>query len=168
MNLLTEAISFLRAAVLPVVAALLLEELTYGGLVRLLLAPWPGTGRREAPATGLRRWSANAGSPTNKKETENARIEGFAHGRGVLLLAAAVGIPLYGLWIRLRFARRKAAGDPELPQTQLTQTEPAQAQLIQPQGLPGAARPRWHWPLVCLCCWLPASLWCLAEWALSA
>ena len=54
---------------------------------------------------------------------------------GVLLLAAAVGIPLYGLWIRLRFARRKAAGDPELPQTQLTQTEPAQAQLIQPQGI---------------------------------
>jgi hypothetical protein len=25
------------------VAALLLEELTYGGLVRLLLAPWPGS-----------------------------------------------------------------------------------------------------------------------------
>jgi hypothetical protein len=35
------------------VAALLLEELTYGGLVRLLVAPWPGTGksgeRDEAP-----------------------------------------------------------------------------------------------------------------------
>ena len=46
MNLLTEAISFLRAAVLPVVAALLLEELTYGGLVRLLVAPWPGTEKR--------------------------------------------------------------------------------------------------------------------------
>jgi hypothetical protein len=46
MNLLTEAINGLGAAVLPVVAALLLEELTYGGLVRLLLAPWPGTGKR--------------------------------------------------------------------------------------------------------------------------
>ena len=26
---------------LPLVAGLLLEELTFGGLVRLLLAPWP-------------------------------------------------------------------------------------------------------------------------------
>jgi hypothetical protein len=46
MNLLTEAMNALEAAVLPVVAALLLEELTYGGLVRLLVAPWPGTGKR--------------------------------------------------------------------------------------------------------------------------
>ena len=46
MNLLTEAMNGLGAAVLPVVAALLLEELTYGGLVRLLVAPWPGTGKR--------------------------------------------------------------------------------------------------------------------------
>ncbi|MGD0904810.1 MAG: hypothetical protein ABR924_17880 [Terracidiphilus sp.] len=43
MNLLTEAMNGLGAAVLPVVAALLLEELTYGGLVRLLVAPWPGS-----------------------------------------------------------------------------------------------------------------------------
>jgi hypothetical protein len=34
-----------EAALLPVAAGLLLEELTYGGLVRLLLAPWPKTGR---------------------------------------------------------------------------------------------------------------------------
>jgi hypothetical protein len=52
MNLLTEAMNGLGAAVLPVVAALLLEELTYGGLVRLLVAPWPGTGRRGAPGDG--------------------------------------------------------------------------------------------------------------------
>lgn len=45
MNLLTEAMSGLGAVMLPVVAALLLEELTYGGLVRLLVAPWPGTGK---------------------------------------------------------------------------------------------------------------------------
>ena len=43
MNLLTEAMSGLGAALLPVVATLLLEELTFGGLVRLLIAPWPGT-----------------------------------------------------------------------------------------------------------------------------
>jgi hypothetical protein len=45
MNLLTEAMSCLGAVLLPTVAALLLEELTYGGLVRLLVAPWPGTRR---------------------------------------------------------------------------------------------------------------------------
>jgi hypothetical protein len=46
MNLLTEAASGLGAVLLPVVAGLLLEELTFGGLVRLLMAPWPGTGKR--------------------------------------------------------------------------------------------------------------------------
>ncbi|MGD0858923.1 MAG: hypothetical protein ABR912_06360 [Terracidiphilus sp.] len=57
MNLLMEAMNGLGAAVLPVVAALLLEELTYGGLVRLLVAPWPGTekhGERNDPG-GLRK-----------------------------------------------------------------------------------------------------------------
>jgi regulator of protease activity HflC (stomatin/prohibitin superfamily) len=33
---------------------------------------------------------------------------------GVLLLSSALGIPLYGLWLRLRDARRKAAGETEL------------------------------------------------------
>ena len=61
MNLLTEAISFLRAAVLPVVAALLLEELTYGGLVRLLVAPWPGTGRRGASNDAQRKLNSSPG-----------------------------------------------------------------------------------------------------------
>jgi hypothetical protein len=48
MNLLTEAIGGLGAVLLPVVAVLLLEELTFGGLVRLLVAPWPGTGKPPA------------------------------------------------------------------------------------------------------------------------
>ena len=47
MNLLTEATSGLGAVLLPVVAGLLFEELTFGGLVRLLIAPWPGA-RRQA------------------------------------------------------------------------------------------------------------------------
>jgi len=46
MNVVTDAMSGLGTALLPVVAALLFEELTFGGLVRLLLAPWPGTGKR--------------------------------------------------------------------------------------------------------------------------
>ncbi|MGO9339417.1 MAG: hypothetical protein ACLPY1_18115 [Terracidiphilus sp.] len=59
MNLLTEAMSGLGAALLPVVATLLLEELTFGGLVRLLMAPWPGP--------------ANRRSATSKKEKGNDR-----------------------------------------------------------------------------------------------
>ena len=47
MHLLMEAIDGLGAALLPVMAGLLFEELTFGGLVRLLLVPWPGTGRRD-------------------------------------------------------------------------------------------------------------------------
>jgi hypothetical protein len=46
MNLLWEATRRLGVVLLPVVAALLLEELTYGGLVRLLIAPWPETNKR--------------------------------------------------------------------------------------------------------------------------
>jgi hypothetical protein len=49
MNLLTEAMNGLGAALLPVVASLLLEELTFGGLVRLLMSPWLETGKRGAP-----------------------------------------------------------------------------------------------------------------------
>lgn len=47
MNLLNDAMGGLGAVLLPVAAALLLEELTFGGLVRLLLARRPATGRRE-------------------------------------------------------------------------------------------------------------------------
>lgn len=46
MRLLTEAMNGLGAVLLNVVALLALEELTVGGLVRLLLAPRPATGRR--------------------------------------------------------------------------------------------------------------------------
>jgi hypothetical protein len=67
MNLLTEAMNGLGAAVLPVVAALLLEELTYGGLVRLLLAPWPGTGRREAPSDRSSSMECKRGEPNKQK-----------------------------------------------------------------------------------------------------
>ena len=47
MNLFADAMSCLGAMLLPFVAALLLEELTYGGLVRLLIAPWPGTRKQQ-------------------------------------------------------------------------------------------------------------------------
>lgn len=41
MNLLAHLTAGFESAVLPLAAALLLEELTYAGLVRLLLAPRP-------------------------------------------------------------------------------------------------------------------------------
>ena len=45
MNLLNETMNSLGAVLLPVAAGLLFEELTFGGLVRLLLAPRPETSR---------------------------------------------------------------------------------------------------------------------------
>ena len=52
MALLFDAMSGLGAALLPLVAALLFEELTFGGLVRLLIAPWPGTRKHGARGAG--------------------------------------------------------------------------------------------------------------------
>ncbi|MGB6742791.1 MAG: hypothetical protein WBE38_03965 [Terracidiphilus sp.] len=45
MNLLDRAWADLGTVLLPLAAALLFEELTLGGLVRLLLAPRPETGK---------------------------------------------------------------------------------------------------------------------------
>ena len=52
MSLLADAMSGMGAALLPVAAALLFEELTFGGLVRLLIAPWPGA-RKHGAAGGF-------------------------------------------------------------------------------------------------------------------
>jgi hypothetical protein len=67
MNLLTEAMSGLGAALLPVVATLLLEELTFGGLVRLLMAPWPGAGKRRVPGDGSSSLGCKRGERNKKK-----------------------------------------------------------------------------------------------------
>jgi regulator of protease activity HflC (stomatin/prohibitin superfamily) len=58
---------------------------------------------------------------------------------GVLLLAAALGIPLYGLWLRIRIARRKVAGESDLAQTELAPIE-----LLQPPEIV------WRGPLALL------------------
>ena len=49
MSLLAIAMSGMETVLLPLASVLLLEELTYGGLVRLLLAPRPETGKRSGP-----------------------------------------------------------------------------------------------------------------------
>jgi hypothetical protein len=46
MKPLAEAMNGLGAVLLQVVGLLALEELTFGGLVRLMMAPRPGAGRR--------------------------------------------------------------------------------------------------------------------------
>lgn len=43
------ALTWIGGVLLPMAAALLLEELTYGGLVRLLLAPRPETRKQASP-----------------------------------------------------------------------------------------------------------------------
>jgi hypothetical protein len=48
-NLFDHTISTIDAVMLPIAALLLLEEVTYGGLVRLLLAPRSGSGERKEP-----------------------------------------------------------------------------------------------------------------------
>lgn len=53
MSLLADAISGLGSALLPLAAVLLLEELTYGGLVRLLLRPKPVSPRTRCSGTEI-------------------------------------------------------------------------------------------------------------------
>ena len=66
MRLIADAISEIGAALLPVAAALLFEELTFGGLVRLLIAPWPGA-RKDGAANKGR------GRAEHKNENQSAR-----------------------------------------------------------------------------------------------
>lgn len=68
MKLLTEAMNALGAVLLQLVALLLFEELTFGGLVRLLFAPRPGAGRREAPSDGSSSLGCRRGEHNNRKE----------------------------------------------------------------------------------------------------
>ena len=72
MELLVDAMNGMGVILLPVAAGLLLEELTFGGLVRLLLAPRPGTkggARRMRRSTSARR----RGEPKSKAEMGEAR-----------------------------------------------------------------------------------------------
>ena len=47
MSVLSEAMGAIGAALLPVAVGLLFEELTVGGLVRLILVPRPGAGKQQ-------------------------------------------------------------------------------------------------------------------------
>jgi len=79
MSLLADAMSGLGAALLPVAAALLFEELTFGGLVRLLIAPWPGTRRHGARGRKLR---AARGRAEHKNDHKQELICGLGERGG--------------------------------------------------------------------------------------
>jgi hypothetical protein len=80
MSLLADAMSGLGAALLPVAAALLFEELTFGGLVRLLLAPWPGTGKDGA---GGRKSSTECGRSEHNDATNQGAVCGDLQPKGL-------------------------------------------------------------------------------------
>ena len=65
------AFGLLRVAPLPLAAVLLLEELTYGGLVRLLLAPRPGTGSCAAHGGNVQQPLRKRGEPNHRTKIEN-------------------------------------------------------------------------------------------------
>lgn len=64
------AFELLRMALLPLAAVLLLEELTYGGLVRLLLAPRPGTGSCAAHGGNVQAPARERGEPNHQIEIQ--------------------------------------------------------------------------------------------------
>ena len=68
--LFSYALGILRIALLPMAAALLLEELTYGGLVRLLLAPRPVTGSCAAHGGKVRAPARKRGEPNHRTKIQ--------------------------------------------------------------------------------------------------
>jgi hypothetical protein len=68
---LNYAFGLLRVALLPLAAVLLLEELTYGGLVRLLLAPRPETGSCAAHDGKAQAPARKRGEPNHHPKNRN-------------------------------------------------------------------------------------------------
>jgi len=100
MSLLAEAITRLGAVVVAGGGSAAVGRVDVWRTGRLLIAQ----GRN--PET--------ARSATTKKEKEMLALKLLLTVAGVLLLATALGIPLYGLYLRIRYARRKAAAEADL------------------------------------------------------
>jgi len=73
MSGVANAMSGMGAALLPVATALLFEELTFGGLVRLLIAPRPGFRKNGAMQNGRARTE-------HKHPTDQRTVCGDPHG----------------------------------------------------------------------------------------
>ena len=82
MDLLMEAMRSLGAVLLQVVAALLLEELTFGGLVRLLIAPKPGTGKHGVPGDGFSSLGCKHGVPGDGFSSLGCKAKEHHHQKG--------------------------------------------------------------------------------------
>jgi hypothetical protein len=81
MDLLGSALAALGSVLLPVAAGLLFEELTWGGLVRLLLAPRPETGEHGTlRGRDLPRGRNGKSTPTGM-EAGHARIKAVVDDR---------------------------------------------------------------------------------------
>ena len=63
---------------------------------------------------------------------------------GVLLMAVAVAIPLYGVWLRIRYAMKKKPGEDGL----FLESGVAEPE---PDRLRGACPWRWRWWGACRC-----------------
>jgi hypothetical protein len=68
MDMSVEFMKAMGAVLLQIVAALLFEELTFGGLVRLLLARRPGSGKRGAACGKGSPQARERGEHMNRKE----------------------------------------------------------------------------------------------------
>jgi hypothetical protein len=82
MNLLMEAMRGLGAVMLQVVAALLLEELTFGGLVRLFVASRPGAGKGEVPGDRSSSLGCKRGAPGDRSSSLRRKIREHKHRKG--------------------------------------------------------------------------------------
>ena len=82
MNLLMEAMRGLGPVMLQVVAALLLEELTFGGLVRLFIAPKPGTGISEVPKERSSSAGCMGGAFGDRSMSLRRKIREHKHRKG--------------------------------------------------------------------------------------
>jgi len=117
-----------------VAAALLLEEMTYGGLVRLLLAPRTETGKPKGPGHTMRR--------------EMLALKLILMVAGALMLLVAAAIPLVGVWRRVQLARNKAVAEGTV--------EKMEAETRNRKRFPGGVRLRSRWLAACRCWWRPA------------
>jgi hypothetical protein len=82
MDLLMEAMRSLGAVLLQVVAALLLEELTFGGLVRLFVAPRPGAGKCGALSDRSSSLGCNGGARSDRSLSLRRKIREHKQRRG--------------------------------------------------------------------------------------
>ncbi len=82
MNLLNETMNGMGAVLLPVAAGLLFEELTFGGLVRLLLAPRPEARRCGVPIDRSSSMGCRCAVHSDRSSSMGCRLTEHNHKEG--------------------------------------------------------------------------------------